>query len=79
MNQEKRSTQADQGPIRGRWVHITKPVDYDSSRRDINRMMQLSQEHTNYQVGMTDGEVTGIINLDGTATLYDNDGGYQRI
>ena len=41
--------------------------------------MQLSQEHTNYQVGMTAGEITGIINLDGTATIYDNVGGSQRI
>ena len=58
-------------PILGRWVHITKPVNYDSSRGDINRMMQFSQEHTNYQVRMTAGEITGIISLDGTATLYD--------
>ena len=33
----------------------------------------------NYQVRMTAGEITGVINLDGTATLYDNDGGSQRI
>ena len=42
-------------------------------------MMQFSQEHTNYQVGMTAREITGIINLDGTATIYDNDGGSQQI
>ena len=33
----------------------------------------------NYQVGMTAGEIMGIINLDGTATLYDNDGRSQQI
>ena len=65
--------------IWGRWVHITKPVHYDSSRVDINRMMKFSQEHTNYEVGMTSGEITGIINMDGTATLYNNDGGSQQI
>ena len=41
--------------------------------------MQFSQEHTNYQVGMTAREITDIINLDGTATFYENDGGSQRI
>ena len=66
-------------PIWGRWVHITKPVNYDSSRGDINHMMQFSQEHTNYQVGMTAREITGIINLDGTATLYNSEGGSQQI
>ena len=60
-------------PIWGRRLHITKPVKYDSSRGGINRMMQSSQEHIKYQVGMTTGEITGIINLDGTATLYDNE------
>ena len=62
-------------PIWGQWVHIMKPVNYDSSRGDINCMMQFSQEHTNYQVGMTSGKITGIINMYGTATLYDNEGG----
>ena len=66
-------------PIWGQWVHITKPVNHDSLRGDINHMMQFSQEHTHYQVGMTAREITGIINLDGTATLYDNDVGSQRI
>ena len=47
-------------PIWGRWVHITKSVNYDSSRGDINSMMQFSKEHTNYQVGMTAGEIRGI-------------------
>ena len=28
---------------------------------------------------MTAWEITGIINLDGTATIYDNDGGSQQI
>ena len=65
--------------IWGRWLYITKPVNYDSSRGDINRMMQFSQEHTNYQVGITAREIMGIINMDGTATLYDNVGDSKRI
>ena len=66
-------------PIWGRWVHIMKPVNYDSSRGEINCMIQFSQEHTNYQVGMTAREIMGIVNLDGTANLYDNGGGSQQI
>ena len=31
-------------PIWGRWLNFTKPVNYDSSRGDINRMMQFPQE-----------------------------------
>ena len=42
-------------------------------------MIQFSQEHTNYQVRMTAREITGIINLDGMAILYDNAGGSKLI
>jgi hypothetical protein len=56
-------------PIWGRHAHITKTVDWDSPKGDISRFIQMSQDHTCYNMSVISIEVRGILYLEASAEI----------
>jgi hypothetical protein len=56
-------------PIWGGHAHITKTVDWDSPKGDISRFIQMSQDHTCYNMSLISVEVHGISDLVATTEI----------
>jgi hypothetical protein len=56
-------------PIWARHAHITKMVDLDSPKGDISRFIQMSQDHTCYNMSVISIEERGILDLEALAEI----------
>jgi hypothetical protein len=56
----------------GQHAHISKVVGRDSTPSEIKRLIQVSQQHTNYQILMLVEDIHGITDLDATAPVIEN-------
>ncbi len=59
----------------GRHAHISEVVDKGSSPSEIKRLIKVAQRHTSYQCTMMLEDITGIVYLNGTAAIKDNNTG----
>ena len=66
----KRNGQWKQGL--GMWAHPLEPVDYTSKKSDTKRLVYVASQHANYNLTMTCGEIEGIVDLHGEATIRDD-------
>ena len=57
----------------GRHVHVSETVDKASFQSDIKRLVKVAMRHTSYQCSMVLETITGIIDLDGAAAMYDKE------
>ena len=55
--------------VLGRWVHITKPVDWGLPKGDVEHLVKVSQSHTNYHCSMACSELFGMTDLSGAASV----------
>jgi hypothetical protein len=61
--------------IWGGHTHITETVDWGSPKGDVNQFVQMSQDHTNYNMSLTSVQVKGITDLDASAKVICPDSG----
>ena len=54
--------------------HPTKPVNYNSPKGDIKRLIEFSQDHVNFHLSIASGQIRGIVDLDRKCTIRDEDG-----
>ena len=59
----------------GKHAHVSEVVDTDSSLSEIKHLARVVQIHCNYQCSMLLEDVVGIMDLDGEATLADQEVG----
>jgi len=55
--------------IWGGHTHITEMVDWDSPKGDVSRFVQMSQDHTNYNMSLISVKVKGITDLEVSAEV----------
>ena len=63
----------------GHHAHVNEVVDKFSSPSKIKRLIQVAQSHTSYQCSMILEDISGIIDLDGSAVVKDEDTGCKII
>ncbi len=63
-------------PIWGVHTHITKTVDWDSSKGDISQFIRMSQDHTCHNMSATSIEVQGISDIKASAVILCPVSGY---
>ncbi len=54
-------------------AHVSKVVDKSSSPSKIKRLIQVAQCHTNYQCSMILEDISGIVDLNGSAAVKDEE------
>jgi hypothetical protein len=59
----------------GRHAHVSEVVEKSSSPSKIRRLVQVTQRHTNYQCLIILEDVSGIVDLDGSAAVKDEETG----
>ena len=57
----------------GKHTHVSEVVDKESTAREIKRLIKVAQSHTNYQCSVILKDIIGIINLDATAPIFDEE------
>ena len=57
----------------GRNAHVSETVDKTSSQSNIKRLVKVAMRHTSYQCSMVLETITGIIDLDGAAAMYNEE------
>ena len=58
----------------GKWAHISKVMDTDSTPGEIKQLVKFAMKHANYQGSMTGETIIGIAQLDGVASLTSKGG-----
>jgi hypothetical protein len=61
----------------GRHAHVSKVVDKSSSPSKIKLLIQVSQCQMSYQCSMVLEDISGIVSLDESAAVKDEDNGYK--
>jgi len=57
----------------GKHAHVSEVVDMESTASEIKRLIKVAQSHTNYQCSVILEDIIGIINLDATAPIFDEE------
>jgi hypothetical protein len=63
----------------GRHAHVSEVVEKSSSPRKIKHLIQVTQRHTSYQCSMILEDISGIVNLDGSTVVKDEETGCEII
>ncbi len=58
---------------RGKHGHVSKVVDEHYTLSEIRCLIKVAHTRTNYQCSMILEDIVGVTNLDGTATIYDEE------
>jgi hypothetical protein len=61
----------------GRHAHVSEVVDKSSSPRKIRCLVQIAQPHMSYQCSMILEDISGMVDLDGSAAVKDEETGWE--
>ena len=57
----------------GTHAHISEVLNFKAAPGEVKNMVSYAQHHTNYQASMTSDLLSGITNLEATATIYSSE------